>query len=117
MMATAGLTWLHILWDKVTFEGLIAIFMLVYFAISNLADPLVANNQLVKTSREGLKIGDIEFTANLIKKILSVCFSFGLIIFKTTDLSQITGISEMTAQHFDVGINATLTDVVLILSL
>lgn len=48
MMATAGLTGLHILWDKVTFEGLIAIFMLVYFAISNLADPLVANNQLVK---------------------------------------------------------------------
>lgn len=82
---------------------------MAYKQVANHAKHLL---NIVQTSREGLKIGDIEFTANLIKKILSVCFSFGLIIFKTADLSQITGISEMTAQHFNGGINATLTDVV-----
>jgi len=44
---------------------------------------------IVQTSRKGLKIGEIEFSTDLIKKLLSIYFSAAVVIIRTGDKSEL----------------------------
>jgi hypothetical protein len=48
MIATAGLFGLHMLLGATTWESLIIVAALLYFAIANIMEPLAANNELKK---------------------------------------------------------------------
>jgi hypothetical protein len=47
---------------------------------------------------------------DLVKKILSISFSFGMVIFKTADLTEFTG--EPMVDRFTGDANSTLADVI-----
>jgi len=62
---------------------------LKYQQIVNTAKHLL---NIIQTSREGLKIGDIEYNKEIIIKILSISFSASIVVLKTGDLSPIIGL-------------------------
>jgi hypothetical protein len=58
---------------------------LSYKQIINSAKHLL---NIIQSSREGLKIGDQEYSIDMIKKILSVTFSASAVILRTSNLAQ-----------------------------
>ncbi|GMI03295.1 hypothetical protein TrRE_jg5637 [Triparma retinervis] len=60
-----------------------------YKMICNQAKHLL---NMIQTSREGLKFGQIEYSNEIITKILSITFSAGVVILKTADTTPITDI-------------------------
>jgi hypothetical protein len=70
---------------SLTFRGEEAGNSHAYQQIINSAKHLL---NIVQSSREGFKIGDQEYSTDMIKKILSISFSASVVILRTSNLAQ-----------------------------